>query len=366
MSRILLAVAAMVVGLAWWPVNAQERDSRLATEINSGTVGVISGGITGTYVRIAADLAAVLDDGNNLRILPFVGKGSVQNIADMLYLKGIDIGIVQSDVLEYAKSEGLFGNIENRIRYITKLYNEEFHLVAGEGVNTVQDLAGKKVNFGIEGSGTHMTSSVVFKALGVEVEATALDTDLALEKLKSGEIAAAIFVAGKPTRAFADIRPEDGLHLVPIEYAGKLRETYLPSSFDDGDYPGLVPPGQSVNTIAVGAVMAVFNWAENNDRYRKVAKFVDAFFTNFEAFQRPPRHQKWKEVNLSAKLPGWVRMKAAEDWLAQHATVSANDLVNSFKTFLAENRITVDSAGVPIDQREELFRQFILWQRDRQ
>src|SRR5690606_36756254 len=134
MSRILLVVAPVVVGLAWWPVNAQERDSRLATEINSGTVGVITGGITGTYVRITADLAAVLDDGNELRILPIVGKGWVQNIADMLYLNGIDIGILQSDELEYAKTEGLFGNIENRIRYITKLYNEEFHLVAGERI----------------------------------------------------------------------------------------------------------------------------------------------------------------------------------------------------------------------------------------
>lgn len=295
MSRISLAIMAVMLGLSWAPANAQERDSRLATDINSGTVGIISGGITGTYVRIAADLAAVLDNGNTLRVLPYVGKGSVQNISDMLYLKGIDIGIVQSDVLEFAKSEGLFGNIENRIRYITKLYNEEFHLVAGDGIRTVRDLAGKKVNFGIEGSGTHMTSSVVFKALGVQVEPTALDQDLALEKVKSGEIAAAIFVAGKPTRAFSDVRPEDGLHLVPIDYAGKLRDTYLPSAFDDGDYPGLVPPGQTVNTIAVGAVMAVFNWAEANDRYRKVATFVDAFFTNFDAFQHLPRHRSGRK-----------------------------------------------------------------------
>lgn len=367
MLRILLAVAAIAVGHAWLPANAQERDSRLATEINSGTVGIISGGITGTYVRIAADLAAVLDDGNNLRVLPFIGKGSVQNIADMLYLKGIDIGIVQSDVLEYVKKERMFGrNIQDRIRFITKLYNEEFHLVAGDDIKSVEDLAGKKVNFDVEGSGTYMTSSVVFDALGVEVEPTAFVQDLALEKVKSGEIAAAVFVAGKPARAFAEIKPEDGLHLVPVDFSGKLRQTYLPSNFSDSDYPGLVPPGEPVDTIAVGAVMAVFNWAENTERYNKVAKFVDAFFTNFEAFQREPRHPKWREVNLSAQLPGWVRMKAADEWLTKNATVSATDLVDSFKTFLAENRPTVSSTGVPVDQREELFREFIQWQRERQ
>lgn len=367
MLRSVLAVAAVMAWLVSMPAGAQDRNSRLATEINSGTVGIISGGITGTYVRIAADLAAVLDDGNNLRILPFVGKGSVQNIADMLYLKGIDIGIVQSDVLEYVRSKRLFGgNIQNRIRYITKLYNEEFHLVAGDGIQTVADLAGRKVNFGVAGSGTHMTSSVVFDALGVTVEPTTFDQELALQKVKSGEIAATVYVAGKPTRAFSKIAAEDGLHLVPVDYSGRLRDAYLPSSFTDSDYPGLVPPGQTVNTIAVGAVMAVFNWAENTDRYRKVANFVDAFFTRFDDFQRPPRHRKWREVNLSAELPGWVRMKAAQDWLTKNATVSADDLVDSFKTFLAENRITVDGNGVPVGQREELFRQFILWQRKQQ
>ncbi len=63
--------------------------------INRGTISVISGGINGTYVRIAADLSAVLDNGEDLRILPIMGKGSVQNIDDILYLKGIDVGIVQ-------------------------------------------------------------------------------------------------------------------------------------------------------------------------------------------------------------------------------------------------------------------------------
>lgn len=339
MLRIILAVSAVVAGLAWLPADAQEDENRLVSEINAGTVGIISGGYTGTYIRIAADLSAVLDDGNALRIIPYSGKGSVQNIADMLYLKGIDVGIVQSDVLEYAKSQGLFGeDIQNQLRYITKLYNEEFHLVAKESVQSVHDLAGKKVNFDVEGSGTYMTASVVFGALGVDVEPTTFPQDVALEKVKSGEIAATVFVAGKPARTFADIKPEDRLRLVPVDYQGDLRNSYLPSTFSDADYPGLVPPGETVDTIAVGAVMAVFNWAEDSERYRRVAQFVQAFFGNFDALQKQPRHQKWQEVNLSAKMPGWVRMKAAEDWLAAH----------------------------PAQSTSELFQQFIQWQRQRQ
>ena len=346
------------------PVPAEDRDSRLANEINNGTIGLVSGGISGTYVRIASDMASVLDNGKELRILTMVGRGSIQNVSDILYLKGIDIGIVQSDVLEYLKREGTHRDIQDRLRYITKLYNEEFHLVAGEDVRTVKDLRGKKVNFGNRGSGTYMTSSITFAALGVPVEPTSHSQAIALEKVKSGEIAAMVYIAGKPARAFTDIKPTDGLRLVPVDYEGAMRETYLPSSFSETDYPGLVPPGKTVPTIAVGAVMAVFNWTEDNPRYQKVARFVDAFFNSFDRFQQPPRHGKWREVNLSAELPGWVRFGAAQNWLDRNKTYSAADLIESFKTFLAENQVLADGEGVPSDKREDLFKQFIQWQRE--
>ena len=77
-------------------------------QVNGGTVGIISGAITGTYARIATDLSAVLDNGNELRVLPIMGKGSVQNITDILYLRGIDIGIVQSDVLKFIRETGTY------------------------------------------------------------------------------------------------------------------------------------------------------------------------------------------------------------------------------------------------------------------
>src|SRR5919109_1244865 len=98
--------------------------------VNGGTVGLISGGVTGTYVRIAADLANALDDGYELRVLPIIGKGSVRNIEDLVLLRGIDVAIVQSDVLDFYKRAGLAPIIEQKISYITKLYNEEVHVLA--------------------------------------------------------------------------------------------------------------------------------------------------------------------------------------------------------------------------------------------
>jgi hypothetical protein len=69
----------------------------------------------------------------------------------------------------------------------------------------------------------------------------------------------------------------------------------------------LIPAGGEVETIAVGAVMAVYAWRPGSDRHRKVSRFVDALHERFEEFLRPPRHPKWREVNLAAQVPGWVR-----------------------------------------------------------
>ncbi len=285
----------------------------LSARANAGTVGVISGGVDGTYVRIAADLAAVLDSGDELRVLPIIGRGSVQNLADIMFLRGVDIGIVQSDVLAFAQRERLFPSVNTLVHYIAKLYDEEIHLLAGPGIARVEDLAGKRVNVDLRGSGTAMTASLVFEGLGLRVEAVNDPQDLALERLRRGEIAAMTFVAGQPARIFSTIPPGSGLRFLELPLTPALVDTYLPSRLAGARYPNLIPPDGAVETLAVGAVMAVYAWAPGTERHRKVARFIEAFFTRFEQFQRPPRHAKWLEVNLAAQVPGWTRFGTAQE-----------------------------------------------------
>ena len=378
MVRFLSAIAAIVVLVTGsghpLPATAQQAEAaaivNLRERVNSGTVGIITGGVNGTYIRIAADLANVLDRGDDLRVLPIIGKGSVQNITDVLYLRGTDIGIVQSDVLAYMQKTGIHPTIDRRIRYITKLYNEEFHLLAASGINSVEDLAGKKVNFGPEGSGSYMTASTVFGILGMDVEPVTDDYALALEKLFSGDIAAMIYVAGKPTDIFSKIPEDSGVHFLPVPLTTELMETYLPSSLGHSDYPNLVPEGGDVETIAIGAVMAVYNWTPDQDRYNKVARFVESFFSNFDEFLRPPRHQKWQEVNLAAVLPGWTRFQPAQDWLdarpQEAAAVYDPELRTAFQAFVAFIKESQPQASelAGVDDAA-LFEQFMDW-RERQ
>jgi TRAP-type uncharacterized transport system substrate-binding protein len=340
-------------------------DQSAERQANAGTVGVVSGGVNGTYIRIAADLAAVLDSGKDLRVLPMIGKGSVQNISDILYLHGIDIGIVQADALAYIEQQNLYPGVQQRIAYIARLYEEEVHVLARKDIARLADLAHQKVNVDVPGSGTAMTASVLFGGLKIPIEMTNSDQESGLEQLRRGAIAAIVYVVGKPAQLFVPVPPGSGLHFLSVPADEALLDTYAPSQLRHSDYPNLIADDAPVDTVAVGSVMATYNWAAGGQRYEKVAKFVNAFFSKFAEFQKPPRHPKWRDVNLAAEVPGWQRFAAAEQWL-QRATAAGNAggaLQAEFNTFL------VGAGGAPPAmsdaQKAALFQEFMLWQRTR-
>jgi TRAP transporter TAXI family solute receptor len=361
-AAVLMLTFSLVSGA---PAAAQTNTDyqEMVERVNQGTVRVISGGIGGTYIRIATDLASVLNDGNRLRVLPIVGQGSVQNITDLLYLRGIDIGIVQSDVLSFIKRRNMYPGVEERIAYITKLYNEELHVVGGPEIGSIQALAGRKVNFGVAGSGTAMTAETVFDSLGIEVEPVYHDQALALEKIKNGEIAATLYVAGKPTSAIEELSRDEGFRLVPVDYAPALQEAYLPTTFTHEDYPGLVPEASPVRTIAVGAVMAVYDWNPEGDRYAKVERFINAFFSNFDAFLQAPRHPKWREVNLAAELPGWTRFTPAQEWLDRNRQTASAEVRQQFNAFLVDQ---TGATQLSEEDKDALFSEFVRWRQQRE
>src|SRR3954470_12506729 len=157
---------------------------------NNWTIGIAGGLIDGTYMRFADELAKVLDDGDNLRILPIVSYGAASNLEDLIYLRGVDLAITQSDVFEYFRTERKTPNLQNRVHYVLRLPVAELHILAKNDIHSIEDLRGKKVNFGPAGSGSSLTGTIVFQRLGVQVEQVLIDQQSALQKLLSGEVAA--------------------------------------------------------------------------------------------------------------------------------------------------------------------------------
>jgi TRAP transporter TAXI family solute receptor len=361
---------AQQAGKSYVPVPVQARrplvaqlggHAALTEKLNQNTVTVISGNPNGAYLYLAFDMSAVLDSGSDLRVLPVIGKGGYQNMMDVLYLKGVDLGITQSNILGYLKKTGEFGpNIEGRVAYIAKLYNEEMHILAGPGINSVQDLSGKRVNLSDIGSGTQFSTRLIFELLGIKVQEVNFDQSEGYQRVKSGDIAATVLIAGKPTGAFGKFKLEPGMTLLPMPYTEVLEQDYFPAKLTGDDYPNLIAKGSSVDTIAVGAVLIAFNWPRNSDRYRRVAAFVDAFFAKFPEFQKPARHPKWKEANLASTLRGWRRFPAAEEWLAKNSEKQAVASGVPVDPVIARAQAAKVAPNDPAEQ-ERLFQQFMEW-----
>ena len=195
------------------------------------------------------------------------------------------------------------------------------------------------MNFGQAGSGSSLTGTIVFQRLGVQVEQILIDQQTALQKLRAGEVAALVRVVGKPVDFFTRIPPNSGLHLVPVPFTKTFADYYALGEFETKDYPSLVPNGQTVDTIAVPAVLAVFNWGKRSDRYRRIERFAERLFTNWDKFLgcAPPSQvagcQPWGYV------PGWTRHIIAEQMLERFYGPSRStqqDIRRDFQVFLSQ------------------------------
>jgi TRAP-type uncharacterized transport system substrate-binding protein len=338
-------------------------DAAMKARKNNWTVGVAGGQLSGTYMTFANELAEVLDDGDNLRVLPIVTYGAASNLDDLLYLRNVDVAVTQADVFEYFRTQRKISNLEHRVNYLIRLPVSEMHVLARSDIRSVEDLRGKKVSFGPGGSASSLTGTIVFQRLGVQVEQVLYDNPTALQKLKTGELAALVRVIGKPIDFFAKIPADSGLHFVPIPFSKAFADYYTVGELTNKEYPALVPVAQPVDTIAAPAVLAVFNWSKGSDRYRRIERFVERLFTKWDQFREPPRHPKWRDVNLAATVPGWSRWAVAEEMLRR---IRPKDAVDSqvassdFSAFLKDKGSP--AANFTQEQREALFREFLQWQ----
>jgi len=363
MLAVVMLFGSPTMAVETGPNADPHNESQWKERVNGGTVRIITKGLGCTCTNIASDMARVMNEVGDIRVLPVIGRGSLLGIADVIHLKGIDMSILQSDVLAYVERNGIHRNIAGKVRYVTKLYNSELHLIAGPKIKTIQDLDGKTVSYDVKGRGSFITAQNVFDQLGIKPNPVNLERDVAIEKIRTGEIAAAFVVTGKPAASMRQVKAGDGLHLLPVPFVPGLAEIYLPSKLTSEEYPNLIPQGQEIETIAVGEVLAVYNWKSDSERYRKLSRFVDKLFSNIQdrTFQDPIRHPKWKEINIATNLPGWKRFKPAQDWLDANTRLPeppVADLRDKFRTFLAASGVPGGGGG---DNQNELFQRFLVW-----
>jgi uncharacterized protein len=291
-------------------------------QVNNGTVTIVTAPVGGVFPIMGSDLAAVLDDGERLRVLPVLGKNQEQNVIDILRLRTIDMGFVASDTLDLVKTKYGIPNIENRVQYITKIFNADIHIVARKEIKTIYDLEGKKIFCPIG----YPTLLNILNRLKIKANIDTTPDDVGvLQKTLNGEADAWIVAAGKIAPIIRNIKNDEGrFHLVAVPWDKAVQSVYLPSSITNADYPNLVANGESVDTLAFSIVLMVYNWPPGTDRYNRIAKFIDAMFSKIDLLRQPIRHPKWQETSISATVPGVQRFKAAEDWLQAHQAPDGN------------------------------------------
>jgi uncharacterized protein len=336
---------------------------QLRATMNENLLFLMGGRLGAGLIVMASDISLAVDDGDSMRVLPVVGGAGVQNVRDVVFLKGVDLGITDVLTLNKLKATGELGpNLDQQVAYIAPLFHWTMQVVARPEINTVEDLRGKRVGFHTAGSATADFAPIVFKTLNIDVQVRNMTQGDALEKMRAGELEATVCTCPSPIPDYTNLKSESGFKLISIPYTPALEKaSYYPAAIKPNEYPNLVPKDGTVQSIATASVLISFNWQPGSIRYTRVAKFTDAFFSKFENLLKPPRHPLWKTVNLAGTIPGWKRFPAAQEWLDNAKKENASSLGGSFRKFIAEKASQLKEDTTDPAVQERLFKQFMEW-----
>jgi uncharacterized protein len=300
-------------------------------------LGIMTGGVKGTYYQFGLNLKELVKS-RDIRLRVDNSTGSIENLFAVYQRPYTQMGIVQSDVLAFVsrlQSDPTLKRIASKTKMIFPLYNEEVHLLGRRELADFDDLAGKRVAIGKEGSGTYLTAKLLFEVSDVKPgEMVALGTDEALAQLKAGDIDAMFYVAGFPVKLFeGDVTEEDGLALIPITNKS-IVEFYPIAEIPAKTYRW---QQEAVDTVAVKAVLVSFNFRRANCEF--VGQFARILSENMD-WLRENGHPKWKFVDLDFPLKGWEQYDCVKKYLvkkpeaAPKPSVDINPILKAVKDIL--------------------------------
>jgi TRAP-type uncharacterized transport system substrate-binding protein len=368
LSAFLLALAPFAVGA----LSAQTRQKGTQPpkapafshqaergKVNENLVMLLGGTLGGPWLQMAQDISTVVGEGDNLRILPVAGGGGKSNLRDILLLRGVDLGITRVEVLNDAKTSGEFGpNLDRRVAYISVLSVDMLQVLARQEIGSLKDLHGKRVNILPKGS----VVPIILKKLGIEIEEVNLTIPDGIEQMRTGKAYATACICSVPIPAYRGVSRDIGFKLLEVPYMAEFEESYLPASLSSETYPNLIPKDSKVPTIGASLLLVTYNWAPGTERYRRIEKFVNAFFSKFDKLRQPPRHPTWRDVNLSASVRGWPRFPASQHWLDRQANLKAR--APAIDPAQAREQAAKAAPHDPAEQ-ERLFKEFLEWSRKR-
>jgi hypothetical protein len=296
-------------------------------------LGMVTGGSKGTYFQFGLNMMEMAKQyGFDLHVA--TSRGSVENVYAVYKRPKTQMGIVQSDVLAFVlkvETNDTLKHIASKTKMIFPLYNEEIHLLGKQAIQSFDELEGKIVAIGKEGSGSYLTSKLLFEVSGIKPKKLLpVGTETALSQLKQGRIDAMFYVAGLPVKLFSEnVSGDEGLHLVPITNKS-LTDFYPMAKIPANTYPW---QSETVHTVAVKAVLISFDFRRNN--CDNVGKFAKKVYDNLD-WLKQNGHSKWKSVDLDYPLKGWEQYDCVKKYrhvypVETDAPMEKNPLLDAIK-----------------------------------
>jgi uncharacterized protein len=288
----------------------QSEDLR-SQKLNQSTIGLLAS--TPELSGNVLDIADAMDHTDGLRILPIIGRGSLQSINDLLFLRGVDVALLSSDSLAFVKKHDLYKEETGKVAYMAKLANLNVIVLARKDIAGIENLTGLRVATGPANSDEFVAAELIFDAIGMPYERVPTTGKNSVAALLDGRIDAAVFTGAASVQLLNAIKAKSGLHILPLSLPESLADTYSPAILDSKEFPNLIPDGTIVETVAAALILGVFDWPDRTERFYKLRKFNKALLSTYLATRNSDQ-----STNFSAAVPGWKQYLTAKDLMGDN------------------------------------------------
>jgi polar amino acid transport system substrate-binding protein len=309
MRTFVCGVIAVAIGLLALPAGAQAPNPR--TEVRKGLVSVLTDGIAdpdSRATRAINQLAAYAGHMANVRVMPISGHGAAANVRDLLYLRGVDFAVVNSDVLAFLDLSGQYPEARRRLRFVTHLFDQKVFLLVRNDIKTIDDLRGRRLVVMSEEGPGRVTAKTLFGLRKIDIAVEEAGPGAVLDDARLGKYDGALLLSDELAHVQLGARMRQEYHLLPITMTQELQKAYRSAVINAQEAAGF-SAAANVETVTVSTLLVVFNWAPSQGRYPDVTNFISAFFQNLKGLRQTP-NSVWRQADVVAQNPGWSRFPA--------------------------------------------------------
>jgi len=316
----VFAVIAAAIGLSLMePASAaslfsnifQSRDTKRPAVKNetAGQVSILTDGLADPDSR-ASRAVNELARGRigAVRVLPVSGQGGAANARDLLRLHGVDLAVVNSDVLAFLELTRQYPDARKSLRYVTGLFDQKVFVLARRDIDKLAGLRGRRLVVLSDGGDSFVTAKTLFGLSGIEVAVEVMPKGTVLDDAVLRRYDGAVVLGDELRRVPLGAALRDDYHLVPVGLTPELRRDYRSAVIDVDEAGGFATT--AVATVTVSRLLAVVNWLPAQPRHAEISNFASALFHNLKGLRTAP-DSVWRQADIVAQPPGWLRFPGA-------------------------------------------------------